>query len=98
MLERVLGPGNRYGHADIPRDHRKHPRRSLHEFLDVSDASKRIMNDVLVSVRQMCLAADLLDVVTISLGRWNPSCRCMRLTQVACIRQVRHYVSDGGRT
>src|SRR5580692_2920755 len=97
VLQRVLRSANRYRDPNIPRNEREHVRGALHELLHVRNAMKRLLNNILIVIRQPCLSGKLLDVITIGIGAGHTARRSVRLLQVARVRQIRHHIADGRR-
>ena len=70
-------------------------RRALHELLHVGDAGERIGDHGFFLGRQTGSARDLLNVIAISLGRWDAARRGVRLLEKARVGEVSHHVADG---
>src|SRR5947207_11161136 len=73
-------------------------RRTLHELLHIGDALKRLLNHSFVRLRELSLAAQLLDVIAVSRSARNSACRGMWLLKIPGISQVSHNVPDRRRT
>src|SRR5258708_17839428 len=80
--------------SHVARNQRKHMGSAFHEFLYVGHALQRILNHAFISLRKLCLAAELLDVIAISRRTRHSTRGSVRLFQVTCICQVRHHVAD----
>src|SRR5580692_5527591 len=82
VFQRVLWSPNRYRDPNIARNQREHMRGALHELLHVRDPVKRLLNNILVLIRQPRLPGKLLDVIAIRIGAGHTARRSVRLLQV----------------
>ena len=98
MLQRVARPAGRNRHPNAVRDQRQHMRGPLHKLLHIRHPGQRVLNNALVLARQVRLAAQLLNVIAVSLRSGHAPGRSVRLLQKPRVGQVGHHVANGRGT
>src|SRR5207248_6025049 len=73
-------------------------RGAFHELLHVSHALKRILNDAFVSLRELGLAAELLNVIAVCRRARNTACGSMRLFEKTGVGKIGHNITNSRRT